>query len=58
MFVEEVQSKLEIYVAPNDTFDIIRILLGYTLYVCGGSTEQAGNIAPNDTCDIFDASSR
>ena len=28
--------------------------LGSSLIVCGGSTELAGNMAPNDTCDMFD----
>ncbi len=32
--------------------------LGFTLYICGGSTELAGNFAPNDTCDTFDAGSK
>ena len=34
------------------------LILGFTLYICGGSTELAGNIAPNDTCDTFDAGSK
>ena len=32
----------------------VSTFLGSSLIVCGGSTELSGNLAPNDTCDVFD----
>jgi len=38
---------------PRHRWGHVSTFLGSSFIVCGGSTEQDGNIAPNDTCDMF-----
>jgi len=43
---------------PRSRWGHVSAFIGFNYYVCGGSTELDGLIAPNDTCDIYEAASR